>query len=247
MLDLPLKHAFVLHTRKYKERQMLVDLLVLDQGRITVVANKGSGKNTTVSALLQPFRPLQIKYKEGHALHSLKLVEPSQSSSQSDYALAGTALYCGFYLNELVTRLCKSDVVIPELFPLYVYALQQLQLAENSEQSALKIEAVLRQFEYRLLSILGYAISLQFDINNQSINLNTRYHLSADLGFMKSDDSQGYLGEHILICEQLLDQQLEQQTLDKTHLQVAKQIMRSCLAPHLGNKPLKSRELFIKF
>ena len=65
MQELENKSAFVLHSRPFKENQLILELLVQGEGRISVVASKGSKKNSSRSALLQPFRALSVKVKAG--------------------------------------------------------------------------------------------------------------------------------------------------------------------------------------
>lgn len=249
MQELEYKQAFVLHSRPFKENQAIVEMLVEGEGRISVVANKGSKKNSARSALLQPFRALRIQYKPGKGLHSLKSIEANVQ--HEEIKLVSKALFCGFYLNEIVCRLCKSDAYYDELYPLYLYALSHLNNAgQLHDELAFKqyIEIILRQFESRLLTLLGYGVSFEHNIElDQPIEPSLYYELFNDVGFVMTNIAQrGFIGSDLLSIEQLLHSDINLAQIDAKHLKQSKHILRACLHRHLGDKPLKSRELFRK-
>lgn len=249
MQELENRKAFVLHSRPFKENQVILELLMEDEGRISVVASKGSKKNSSRSALLQPFRALSVKIKKGKGLHSLKAVE--QDPDMTSFTLSGNALFCGFYLNEVICRLCSSDAFYDELYPLYLYALTHLDNAKNLDEKSLfnqYIQVVLRQFEARLLVMLGYGISFDHNIElDQPIEPSLYYELLDDLGFVLTNIAQrGYYGADLLGIDKMLKQDVDLNQLQPQYLKQSKLILRTCLHRHLGNKPLKSRELFRK-
>ena len=65
--------------------------------------------------------------------------------------LQSLALYSGFYVNELISRVIEPETANPQLFHEYLQCLIGLAVREN-------IEPVLRRFEFNLLRILGYGI-----------------------------------------------------------------------------------------
>jgi len=247
--DLEFKSAFVLHSRPFKENQVIVELLVEGEGRLSAVAYKGSKKNVSRNALLQPFRALSVQLKTGKGLHSLKQLE--SNTDIPDFDLTGKSLFCGFYVNELICRLCSSDALFDELFPLYRYTLSHLQLAktcDNEQDYNHYIQLALRQFEARLLMVLGYGVS--FDNNmelDQPIEPGLYYELFDDIGFVMTNMAQrGFLGQDLLAIDKVRNSDIELSQIDPTHLRQSKLILRTCLHRHLGDKPLKSRELFRK-
>ncbi|QTH65118.1 DNA repair protein RecO [Psychrosphaera ytuae] len=246
--------AFILHTRPFKENQLLIEMLVAGEGRMSIIGFKGSKKNTAKTALFRPFRPLVIQFRKTSGLRTLKSVDENQSLARQLTELKGKALFCGFYINELICRLCKADEDYPELYALYTYALKYL--AKTPEQlgsEGLWLELILRQFEYRLLVMLGYGISFQNECEHGvEIASGASYELRPDRGFVMTSDKPGSItGHQILSLAQRLDTTLDMvenpdSEVLKEDLRVAKGIMRLCLQVHLGDKPLKSRELFRK-
>ena len=247
--ELESKQAFILHTRAFKENQLIIEFLVEGEGRLSIIASKGGKKNSARTALLQPFRPLIIKYKLGRGLHSLKSVE--LNPKLEDIRLKSKSLFCGFYLNEILCRLCKSDAQYDELFPLYNYALSHLQHSSEREVDSytpMYLEAILRQFEYRLLVMLGYGISFDYDLHSDAdIKANKYYELLSGSGFVFSTTPQrAIIGSDLIDIDVFLNTDLEIEKLSAHKLKLAKLILRACLHRHLGDKPLKSRELFRK-
>ena len=249
MQELENRKAFVLHSRPFKENQLILELLMEDEGRISVIASKGGKKNSSRTALLQPFRALSVKIKKGKGLHSLKAVE--QDPDMPAFTLTGNALFCGFYLNEVICRLCNSDAYYDELYPLYLYALTHLNNAKNIEDKSpfnQYIQVVLRQFEARLLIMLGYGISFEHNIElDQPIEPSLYYELFDEVGFVLTNIAQrGFYGADLLAIDQMLKHDVDLNQLKPEYLRQSKLILRTCLNRHLGNKPLKSRELFRK-
>ena len=262
--------AFILHTRPYKENQLLIECLVAGKGRISIVGYKGSQKNSAKTALFRPFRPLLVAYNKTSGLRTLKQVEANRSLTNSVVELGGKCLFSAFYINEITCRLCTADAEYEGLYPLYVYALQLLSelsqamsINTDAELNAMKLEWVLRQFEYKLLELLGYGIRLDADVDiDEPLQVDNQYSLYSERGVSKTHfntaegQAKSYLGEDLLSLSQRLESNL--QTLDyqqydeparlalKKDLVNAKQILRHCLQLHLGDKPIKSRELFRK-
>ena len=55
--------AFVLHTRPYRENQLLVDLLTEYDGKLAALSYIGHSTKSSRKALLQPFLPISITLK----------------------------------------------------------------------------------------------------------------------------------------------------------------------------------------
>ena len=194
MAELEYKKAFVLHTRPFKENQMIAELLVQQEGRLAVVGYKGSKKNSAKTALYSPFRLLQVQFKSGKGLHSLKSIE----AIHTDIQLTGNCLYCGFYLNEIICRLCQADAPYETLFSHYHLALKQLtslsSITDKEIQSA-AVELVLRKFEDTLLSILGYEINLNSAIDSGAEIQPELYYELFEGGFVHTNYAKrGFFG-----------------------------------------------------
>ena len=218
--------AYILHSRHYRETSQLLDVFTRSKGRIQLIA-KGVKKKT---AGLQLFQPYSIQFRGRNELKTLTQFE----AIDSRHALIGKKLFCGFYINELLTRLLQLEDDCPDLFQHYQQCLQQL--SEQEEQS------VLRQFEFQLLDYLGYSYDFYNSLDEQSIegNFTQQYEFIFEQGFMPSVDNSGARKELFSAQELIALRQMQFEQCAKA----AKRFIRLALHPYLGDKPLQSRELF---
>lgn len=217
--------AFILHSRPYKETSALVDLLT-PAGRLTAVLRGARGKKGSVA---RPFYLLEVELKGRSELKTLSSLEPAGQS----YWLQGERLFCALYLNELLMRMLPVYDPQPTVFEHYELTLHAL----AHEQA---VQPLLRTFEWRLLEQLGYGFSLTQDIRGLPIDARYWYALLPDAGFERLSRVHvgSFLGADLrsLAATQWQEPQV---------LQTAKRLMRQALAPHLGQRPLMSRELFL--
>ena len=217
--------AYVLHSRAYKESSALVDFLT-PQGRIRAVLRAARGK---VGSIARPFVALEVEFRGRSELKTVTRLE----STSCALLLNGQALFSGLYLNELVIRLLAAEDPHPGLFE--HYALTIAALAQGRP-----IEPLLRAFEWRLLDELGYGFALDRDHQGQAVAADTLYRWQQDLGLVPVERLQpGVFTGHDLLAMNQADWQVP------GALASAKRLMRQALAPHLGGKPLVSRELFM--
>ena len=142
-------------------------------------------------------------------------------------------MYCGFYLNELIIRLLKRGDAYPDLFALYGNTLRQLSKGGD-------IEMALRYFELTLLQVLGYAPLLDCEANGGlSIEAETLYYYQVELGASRIA-SRALPAVHGATLLALAQGKL----LEPMQKNEARILMRYILQFYLGEKPLKSRELF---
>jgi len=214
--------AYVLHARPYRETSLLVDLFTLEHGLVSVIAKGARRPGSRLRALLQPFQSLQVAWQGRSELKNLRTAEPTETALM----LQGRSLLCGLYLNELLQRLLRPHDPAPHLFVYFRYVLNELKLARD-------IEGALRTFERKLLEQLGFGLDCSTVIAQAS------YTWHADTGLVRAQARQGWPGQYLLAIEQdCYDDPLVRRC--------AKQLMRLRLAPLLGERPLRSRELFTK-
>jgi DNA repair protein RecO (recombination protein O) len=219
--------ALILQHRPYRESSLLLEVFTRDFGIVSLVAKGVRKEKSKMAGLLLPFIHLQISYLDKNELKTLTQVEFVQS-----YALQGLALYCGFYVNELVQRFLHKHDPYPELFLRYLCCLQELGQVEN-------IETILRYFELDLLQVTGYASSLEVDcLSGQPIIVAQRYQFLPDQGF--------YAHVNGLVSGNTLQLLALQAKLDVQALAEAKLLLRKMLDVYLQGKPLKSREVLAK-
>ena len=217
--------AFILHSRAYRESSALVDFLT-PQGRIRAVLRGARGKAGT---LARPFVPVEVELRGRGELKSAGRLE----SAGIPHWLYGEALFSGLYLNELLIRLLPAEVPHPQVFEHYAATLAAL-------VEGRPLEPLLRSFEWRLLDELGYGFALTCDTGDQPVVADGLYRLRADAGL----EPVGHWQPGLFLGRELLAM-AEADWSAPGALAAAKRLMRQALAPHLGGRPLVSRELFM--
>ncbi len=130
-----LQPTYILHTRPYRDTSLLIDALTLEQGRISLIAKAGRsprGRSARFHAVLQAFTPFMCTWRGKTDLFQLIKAEVRPTPR---IALSGKQLLCGFYLNELLTRLLPRQDAYPVLFQYYESTLLDL---VNHPQRALR-------------------------------------------------------------------------------------------------------------
>lgn len=218
------QRAFVLRTQSYKETSLLVDIFSREHGRQKlIVRGAKSGKSRKV-AQLQPFAELVISWQGKSDLKNLTEIDTSPG------ILVNPAnLVYGMYLNELLFYLLREADPHDYLYDRYRSALVNLQ-SENV------VEPVLRDFEFGLLTELGYAVELGQDIDGAEILPDAQYSYLPDAGFRREfAQMPGVIPGHAILS--LSEEGLQ----EKAALKVAKILCRSHLDLLLAGRELKSR------
>lgn len=220
--------AFVLHARPYRESSQLLEVLTDTHGRVGLLARGSRGAKRANP--LQPFRHYRVVLAGRGELRRAQSVE----AVGAPRLLAGTALFAALYLNELLVRLLYRDVPVPDVFGLYAQAIDAL-------AAGAPLEAVLRRFEKQLLEELGYGHRYGETLSGEPVRAGGLYTFDAAAGVRAapagSEPAACFRGSALLA----LDSGVLHDELD---LRDAKRLMRLALAPHLGDRPLNSRELF---
>jgi len=228
-LRVNLQPSYILHSRHYGDTSLILDLFSRDFGRLAVVA-KGYRSKRQHSA--HPFSALLTSWSGRGEMKTLISFENTKPSP----ALSGRQLYAALYINEILQRLLPKNDPHPTLFDYYQELLPNLVALQD-------FEPLLRQFELRLLSELGYALDLSCDAADyNAIQPSKRYRYVPETGFYGTTNSEDnnqdiFFGEDLLAIA----------ASDFSTLAVrraAKRLSRMALAPLLGGRPLKSRELF---
>lgn len=166
--------AFVLHAYPYRETSLIVEAFTAGFGRVPMVARGAKRPRSEIRGLLQAFQPLALSWAGGGELKTLVKAEWRGGLP----LLGGSALLCGFYINELLLKLLAREDAHPGLFDDYAAALQAL----ASESTGAAQAAVLRRFEVRLLAALGYGMQLGHDVDGAAIDPARAYHFAPDRG-----------------------------------------------------------------
>lgn len=228
-----LQPAYILHSRPYRDSSAIIEALTAEHGRMSLVARGARRKNRGGSniALLQAFTPLLVSFTGRGELKTLTANE----SAGAPKTLRGERLFSGLYINELLVRLLHRHDPHPMLFAAYDSALDEL-------SSAPQVELVLRRFEFTLLQELGYSFDLHLDgRSGQAVLPEQWYHFHGDYGLVAREGDvdprrPAFIGADLLA--------IAAGDLDGDTRVTAKRLLRQVLASHLGEAPLKSRELF---
>ena len=223
--------AYLLHQRPYRESSALLEIFTESHGRVGLVARGVRSPRSRRRGELQPFRPLRLSWFARGELGTLTGVEADGGL----HCFRGRVLYSAFYLNELLLRLLARHDPHPGLYLLYQASLQNF-------SRGLQVQPVLRLFEKRLLQELGYGLLLDHEVETGEAvqpELYYDYHLESGPVVAEGEAAEGFVfrGSSLLA--------LAKETITTAEaLRDAKRLTRAALNLYLGNKPLKSRELF---
>lgn len=228
-----LQSCFVLHRRNFSNSSLILDVFSTAYGRQAVLAKGARQQRRGRPAggeVLQPFRPLWLSWSGRGEVKTLVRYEAAGPAAE----LPGKVLYCGFYLNELLVRLVRRGDPHEVLFAFYAATLTALAAGED-------VETVLRGFELRLLREIGYAVDLDREAGSGRPVAPGRYYVYEQESGLRAagaaDDRQVLSGEILLDLA-------AGGPLSGPAARAAKLLTRRLLAPYLGERPLKSRELF---
>lgn len=224
------QRGFVLHRREYSETSLLVDFFTEGHGRITLLAKGARRPRSPLKAVLQPFTPLLLRWS---GKGELKILTKAESASLA-LPMTKYALYSGFYVNEILSRVLENHTAYPQLFQDYFSCI--LKLAREGKQ----LEPTLRTFEFQLLQAVGYGLDFTHcAATGEPISPEMTYQFDENEGFIASllQNNHTFLGQDLLSFSNL-------DFSEKSTQQAAKRFTRIALKRFLGSAPLKSRELF---
>ena len=224
-------HGYLIHQRKYREKSHIVHLFTQEYGRVDGILRQ------TPPPQYQPIR-LQATGKS-----ELKNFTKLEILNQPVF-FHGDAFFAGFYLNEIVLRLCPLEEAMPQTFEQYQLTLLQLQQLASHKQASLFLRQILRQFEHVLLQELGYAIDFSVDASQQDIQVNQHYQFQLNDGFLPVSRASRSTLEGALITS--MQSYEDGQDFSHEQLQLLGKLYRQMISALLGDRPLKSRQLWIQ-
>lgn len=226
--------GFVLHQYNYRETSQILEIFTREHGRVSVLAkgsrrpNKKSGRN-----YVRPFQEYRFSWSGRGDLPTMIGAEQMAPSIE----LSGNAIYCGFYVNELVMRMVHKHDPHESLYGIYQDSMRRLATGHE-------LEASLRLFEKYLLLESGYALNLQHESDTERpLQAHTVYRYLPDQGpvpVTASEDTSRY----ITVRGQTLIAYNNDQLDNPEILKEVKQLMRNVIDHMLGFKPLASRRMF---
>lgn len=225
-----LQPAFILHGRDFRDTSRLLDVFTQDYGRVSLVAKGARSTRSKLQGILEPFSPLIISWSGKGEVQTLTGAESVKSSIN----LSGKQIMSAYYLNELLQRFITFHDPHPELFSIYKKTLECYLIDDE--------ELVLRRFEKKLLSEIGYGLSLDIDSETGlAISEDEKYYYDIEKGSVNINNNDAQ-GEFVISGQTLLDMAADKFSCSENKKE-AKQLMRIILSHHLGDKPLKTRSL----
>ena len=225
--------AFILHQRHYSETSLLVEVFSRRYGRLPLLAKGARRPKSPLRASIRPLQPLLLSWSGKGNLP----VVIGADIAEAGPTLLGEALYCGFYLNELIYRLLHRHDAHESLYDIYA---KTLLLLDNVRTR----ETALRIFEKYLLRDIGYGLVLDRAVDNgRPIEPKSSYYYIPEYGPVCEVGAQDITrairirGEHLLALDR---ESFESEDARRE----VKQLLRVLIMSHIGNKPMMSRTLF---
>ena len=210
------QQAFVLHSYPYRETSLVLEVFSRQHGRVALVARGARRPRSALRGLLMGFQPLLLSWFGKGELRTLHRAEWQGGQPQ----LQGTALLCGFYLNELLLNLMARDDAHEQLFDYYQHTLQSL--AGEADHAA-----TLRRFEKHMLQELGYALLLEREAGTGTeIDPNRHYRYVIEHGAVA--DMPGVAEGLVVAGKTLLDMAADDYS-DANSVRQSKLLMRMLL------------------
>lgn len=223
--------AWVLHAYPFRETSLIIEAFTRDYGRVALLARGARRPRSVLRGLLLAFQPLELGWAGKGEVQTLMKAEWLGGQP----LLAGKALFCGYYLNELLLHLLPREDAHERLFAAYGETLRRF--ADGVR------EADLRCFEHALLAELGYGLTLTQDAEGRPIESDAYYAYEIERGATRL--AQAGSSALSVRGKTLLDLDHEDFS-DPRSLQESKQLMRALMAHYLGGQPLETRKIFME-
>ena len=221
--------AFVLHTYAFRETSLIVEVFSRDFGRVALLARGARRPRSPMRGVLLAFQPLELAWAGRGEVQTL--IRAEWQGGQP--LLSGKALFCAYYLNELLMQLLPREDAHLRLFSVYGETLLRFSMAFR--------ESDLRCFERSFLQELGYGLTLENDVDGVPIDIAGHYVYRIENGPVKLQRP----GSSALSIsgKTLIDLSCEDFTDPRTQIEV-KQLMRALISHYTGDKNLETRRIF---
>ncbi len=223
--------AFILHSYPFRETSLVLEAFSRRYGRLAIVARGARRPRSVLRGVLMSFQPLELSWFGKGELRTLHGAERLGGQP----LLTGTALLCGFYLNELLLNLMAREDPHEQLFDYYQETLQRL-VREGD------YAGTLRGFEKRMLQEMGYALPLEREAGSGApIDPAIRYCYVVERGAVREAQ------EGLPVLGKTLIDMAADDYRDPVSARESKQLMRMLLNHYLAGRTLRTRELIKDF
>jgi DNA repair protein RecO (recombination protein O) len=219
--------GWILHARPYRETSLLLEGISREHGRVGLVARGARRERPRQPrALLQPLVPLSLAWAGQGDLATLTGVDARGQPPP----LAGEALVCALYVNELAARLLPRHDALPELFDRYEETLQRLSAAAGHAWT-------LRRFERDLLAETGYGLACDSEADSGDALEPQREYL-----YIPEHGAVPYTGQPnaLRLRGSALLALAEDEAPDTQDLASLRRLMRALISHQLGGGVLRS-------
>jgi len=223
--------AFVLHAYPFRETSLIVEVFSRDFGRVALLARGARRPRSVLRGLLLAFQPLELGWAGKGEVQTLMKAEWQGGQP----LLAGKALFCGYYLNELLLHLLPREDAHERLFSVYAQTLRRF--AEGLHESDL------RCFERALLQELGYGLTLETDASGLPLDAAGHYAYEIERGPVRLSRPGN---SALSVSGKTLIDLAHDDFTDPRSLAEAKQLMRALIAHYTGGKGLATRKIFME-
>ncbi|WP_171066266.1 DNA repair protein RecO [Acinetobacter gerneri] len=231
MMRNELLHGYLIHHRKYRERSHIVHLFTQEHGRVDGILRQTPPPQ---------YQPICIQATGRGELKNFSKLE----IVNQPVFFFGDAFFSGFYLNEVILRLCPLEESMPETFEQYHLTLAHLQNLSDHPDANIFLRQILRQFEHALLEELGYPLDYETDASQNQILATQHYQFQLSDGFIPIS----HRSNAALLGAQIMSMQHYEKGMDfnPEQLQLLGKLYRQMISALLGDRPLKSRQLWIQ-
>ena len=234
--------AYILHKRPYRETSTILEIFTRNYGRVSLMARGSRGARSKIAGNLLLFTPLVISWRGKGNLPYLISAERADLKAP---VLKNKSCFSAMYINELLMYLLHKDDVHELIFESYHRCLYMLEDAGS-------LEITLRQFEIKLLELLGFGLNLQLEADTgKAILADRMYEYHFEYGPVTCGVTSEVTGANTVprisgsCLLALAAEQYQTIAVKPKYLAELKQLLRFVISNHLGNKKLKARELFI--
>jgi DNA repair protein RecO (recombination protein O) len=218
--------GYILHHRPWRDTSRILEVLTRERGRLTLFARGVRAPAAKLAAVLQPFQPLLLSWSGRGEAPRLTGAERAGNPAP----LPGSCLMAAFYVNELLLRLTTRHDPQPLLFDDYHGVLERL-------RAGAPLEPVLRVFEKRQLTLVGYGLDLTTEAQGGApLDPDGYYDFRPELGLVPvAARTPGALAGRSLLA--LSDERLG----DARELADARRLLQVALGACLEGRPLVTR------
>jgi DNA repair protein RecO (recombination protein O) len=240
--------AFVLHSYDWSESSLILDLFTREQGRIAAAAKGAKRPFSQLRGVLLPFQRIVVtlgRHASGEEQAEVSNLR-SADWSGGPAMLTGSALFSGFYVNELLMKLVARHDPHPALFDAYAATIAALgDAGEAGGQSAL------RAFEIVLLKEIGLLPDLGVETaTGKPVLPDERYRVLADAGVVAAPGATDATASGATLAgvqAALAGGDIAAlQRVAARALAELRPVLRAQLAYHLGTDSLRTRRVMLE-